>query len=155
MKIWFDTEFIEDGRTIDPISIGMVREDGETYYAEFAEADLSKASLWVTRNVIKHLNGLTKPRHQIASEIVDFCGRDPEFWAYFADYDWVLLCQLYGRMIELPTTWPMFCMDVQQQWRLSPLYAEGLDPPPMGGTAHNAMHDAIWCKEFWEWLNAN
>lgn len=27
MKIWFDTEFIEDGKTIDLISIGMVRED--------------------------------------------------------------------------------------------------------------------------------
>lgn len=28
MRIWFDTEFIEDGKTIDLISIGLVREDG-------------------------------------------------------------------------------------------------------------------------------
>ena len=26
LKIWFDTEFIEDGKTIDLISIGMVSE---------------------------------------------------------------------------------------------------------------------------------
>ena len=37
MKIFFDTEFIEDGKTIDLISIGMVREDGETYYASSPE----------------------------------------------------------------------------------------------------------------------
>jgi len=30
MKIWFDTEFYEDGRTIDLISIGLVREDGHS-----------------------------------------------------------------------------------------------------------------------------
>ena len=39
MRICFDTEFIEDGRTIDLLSIGLVREDGATYYAEPAEAD--------------------------------------------------------------------------------------------------------------------
>ena len=39
MKIFFDTEFIEDGKTIDLLSIGAVRDDGETYYAEPAEAD--------------------------------------------------------------------------------------------------------------------
>jgi hypothetical protein len=30
MKIWFDTEFYENGETIKLISIGMVREDGAT-----------------------------------------------------------------------------------------------------------------------------
>jgi 3' exoribonuclease, RNase T-like len=33
VKIFYDTEFIEDGRTIDLISIGMVAEDGREYYA--------------------------------------------------------------------------------------------------------------------------
>jgi hypothetical protein len=28
MKYYYDTEFIEDGRTIDLISIGIVAEDG-------------------------------------------------------------------------------------------------------------------------------
>ena len=43
MRIWFDTEFIEDGRTVDLLSIGMVREDGATYYAEPAETDRDRA----------------------------------------------------------------------------------------------------------------
>ena len=28
MKYWLDTEFMEDGKTIDLLSIGIVREDG-------------------------------------------------------------------------------------------------------------------------------
>lgn len=28
MKYWYDTELIEDGKTIDLISVGMVAEDG-------------------------------------------------------------------------------------------------------------------------------
>lgn len=30
MRFWFDTEFIENGHTIDLISIGIVAEDGRT-----------------------------------------------------------------------------------------------------------------------------
>lgn len=33
MRYWYDTEFLEDGRTIDLISIGIVAEDGREYYA--------------------------------------------------------------------------------------------------------------------------
>lgn len=33
MKYFLDTEFHEDGKTIDLISIGIVAEDGREYYA--------------------------------------------------------------------------------------------------------------------------
>jgi hypothetical protein len=33
MRIFYDTEFLEDGKTIELISIGMVAEDGREYYA--------------------------------------------------------------------------------------------------------------------------
>ncbi len=62
-------------------------------------------------------------RKSIASEVRMFCDPDkfgrPEFWAYYADYDWVVLCQLFGTMMDLPAHWPMFCMDIKQLWRLS------------------------------------
>lgn len=54
-RIFFDTEFIEDGRTIDLISIGMVREDGARYYAISTEFNARKASQWVKDNVLIHL----------------------------------------------------------------------------------------------------
>jgi hypothetical protein len=98
MKIWFDTEFIEDGKTIELISIGAVREDGQTFYREAAWTDLSRASLWVVENVVPHLKGGNARvwKQQLAVDLVSFAGEKPEFWAYYADYDWVALCQLYG-----------------------------------------------------------
>lgn len=47
MRYWFDTEFIEDGETIDLLSIGIVADDGSTFYAENTDADLSRGSDWV------------------------------------------------------------------------------------------------------------
>lgn len=51
--IYYDTEFIEDGRTIDLISIGMVADDGREYYAVSSEFDLKKlaANDWLMANV--------------------------------------------------------------------------------------------------------
>lgn len=46
MKIYFDTEFIDDGMTIDLISIGLVAENDQhrPLYLVSNEFDLSKAS---------------------------------------------------------------------------------------------------------------
>lgn len=148
MKIWFDTEFIEDGKTIDLISIGMVREDGKTLYRENLECDLSRASPWVQQNVIPHLTGDAVSRVMIRQEVRQFAGESPEFWAYFADYDWVVLCQLFGTMMDLPEGWPMFCMDIQQE-RARQGYP---DLPEQSGVTHNALADALWAKEAWKSL---
>ena len=37
-----------------------------------------------------------------------------EFYGYYADYDWVLFCSLFGRMIDLPKGFPMYCKDLKQ-----------------------------------------
>lgn len=150
MKIWFDTEFIEDGRTIDLLSIGMVSEDGRRYYAEPAETDRSRASPWVRENVIPHLTGPLKPRLTIADEIMAFAGEKPEFWAYYADYDWVALCQLFGTMMDLPNGWPMYCRDLKQ-------VCDALGNPKLPaqeGDEHNALNDAQWTRDAWEWLRS-
>src|SRR5712692_5468086 len=55
MKYFLDTEFIEDGRTIDLISIGIVAEDGRELYLQSADFDPFKASKWVIENVFPHL----------------------------------------------------------------------------------------------------
>lgn len=39
MRYFYDFEFLEDGRTIDPISVGVVAEDGREYYAVFGEIE--------------------------------------------------------------------------------------------------------------------
>lgn len=151
MKIWFDTEFIEDGNTIELLSIGMVREDGAEYYAEPAETDRTRANGWVKANVLPHLNGPIKPRRHIAPEIIRFAGDAPEFWAYYASYDWVALCQLFGTMMDLPKGWPMYVMDLMN--KVHPLSKADRETwPAMTGTVHNALADAKWLRDVHLWL---
>lgn len=150
MKIFFDTEFIEDGRTIELISIGLVRDDGAELYREVdpVEVPWDRAHDWVLENVKPHLlnskgqgRDVVKSKSDIAYEIVQFVGKNPEFWAYFCSYDWVVLCQLYGMMVNLPATWPMYCNDLKQVLgRFTKM------PIPMTGTAHNALDDARWLR---------
>lgn len=153
MRYWFDTEFIEDGKTIDLISIGIVSEDGREFYAELAECDHSRANQWVKDNVLVHLTGLRKDnftRRHAAHEIVRFCREKPEFWAYYADYDWVAMCQLFGTMMDLPKGWPMYCRDVKQ------LCDDLGNPklPEQGKGEHHALADAKWTRDAWQWLQA-
>jgi hypothetical protein len=150
MRYFVDTEFIEDGKTIDLISIGIAADDGRTYYAESTECDLSRASQWVKENVIPHLTGETKSRSTIAAEIREFLGEKPEIWGYYCDYDWVALCQLYGTMMDLPAGWPKYCRDLKQ-------WCDMLGNPKLPGqtsTEHNALADARWNKEAWDFLAA-
>lgn len=147
MRVWFDTEFIEDGRTIDLLSIGMIREDNHYYYAENTECNRDRATSWVRKNVFPHLTGgiYLMTRNEIADDVRRFVGEKPEFWAYYADYDWVALCQLYGTMMQLPEGWPKFCLDIKQV-----AYLRG-DPSlqrPEGGD-HNALADARWNRRIW------
>ena len=171
-RYFFDTEFIEDGKTIELISIGVVCEDGREFYAENANAVLSNANDWVKENVFPHLwsrstdevratankwsrdggTGGLLYYSDIAKDLRRWIneGKDtPEFWAYYADYDWVALCQLYGAMVDLPEGWPMFCLDLKQ-W----CYQLG-DPrlPEQTSTEHHALADARWNFEVYKFLN--
>lgn len=165
MARWFlDTEFIEDGKTIDLISIGIVNEawTGEkdrVYYAINDECDFRRANEWVRQNVIPLLperhseegRMLYKPRKMIRREILEFLGNDekPEFWAHYADYDWVAFCQLFGRMVDLPPNFPMLCMDLKQ-WMIQLKFPN--DRLPLQENEHNALDDARWNRELWSAL---
>lgn len=147
MKIWFDTEFMEDGKTIELLSIGMIREDGLTYYAESIEANRSRANDWVKANVLPHMLDwkTLRSREGIKRDIEAFAGEAPEFWAYYGAYDWVALAQLFGTMMDLPSGWPMFARDLKQLAGDRPLLGQT-------STSHNALNDAIWTKLAWEAL---
>lgn len=152
MKVWFDTEFIEDGKTIDLISIGAVREDGATFYRENINCDLSRAVPWVQANVVpKLVGGLYRAtRENIARDFWEFNNSSrPEFWAYYGAYDWVALCQLYGTMMDLPEGWPYYACDLKQ-WQET--IGGNLTLPKQTTPEHHALNDAIWTREAWEWV---
>jgi len=223
MKYFFDTEFIEYGKTIDLISIGIVCEDGKTFYAINEECDFSKASDWVLENVLAPMGidrsgfsvnpfnqsvsskyrksfSISQSKKEIAKSVAQFLdcvgettpvtltgwqlwlakiqtkspiwliklmqssfifgvyieqkttyklfGEKPEFWAYYADYDWVVFCQLFGTMMDLPDGFPMYCRDIKQ------LCDELGNPdlPTQGKGEHNALADALWNKSTYEFL---
>ena len=156
MRWFLDTEFAEDGRTIDLISIALVREDGLSYSACLADGwSEERCSDWVRANVLPHLPppGERRTRERVARDIhylVD-SSPEPEFWAYYADYDWVALCQLYGRMIDLPVGWPRFCHDLVQLMRDQRIAKKQL-PKQEESTKHDPLADARWVRDAWLYL---
>lgn len=174
MRFWLDWEFLEDGRTIEPISIGIVSEDGRSYYAEIQMDAKTVARVkrheWLMANVVPHLTGNLHrllldheyepvtpwiPKQQAARQIMDFThcrGADePEFWGYCAAYDWVCLNQLFGPMVEHPKAWPFYCNDIAQHAVTNGVNRRAF--PPMTATAHNALNDAIWTRDTYHWIN--
>lgn len=172
MRFWYDCEFIEDGRTIDLISLGMVAEDGREVYVQNEQCHFRRASDWVRANVYPHLldfdlrrrkpiisaygapsrRDVWQTREQIADTLRTFCDPDrygkPELWGYYSAYDHVALCQLFGPMIDLPRRWPMYTRDLKQWCDL--LGNPRL--PEQGKGEHHALADARWNKAAWEFL---
>lgn len=160
-KIFYDTEFLEDGSTIALISIGMVTEDGREYYAVSRDMPFQRVMNhdWLRANVVPslpivrhdgirpfrksfldHTHPAVKPREQIADEVRDFILATPdvELWAWYGAYDHVALCQLWGRMIDLPDGVPMFTCDLKQEaTRLG-----NPELPEQESGVHNALADA-------------
>jgi hypothetical protein len=178
MRYWFDTEFIERGSEypIELLSIGIVAEDGREFYAEAKWTPLSHANDWVVARVLPYLdrkdhsqevheNCPLMSRTDMAQAIKIFCDPQygkPEFWAYYADYDWVVFCQLFGTMMDLPEGWPMYCRDIKQ-WAddIEVVKRElGTEPnyklrlPEQGKGEHYALADARWNRQAWEYLRS-
>ena len=182
MRIWYDTEFLEDGRTIEPISIGMVTDDGREYYAVNRDMPVRRIrrNPWLMENVVPSLpkapgdarlyqprrwlfnysDPRVKRREVIAREVRDFIlGTDPEMlpyvelWADYGAYDHVVLCQLWGRMIDLPEGIRMWTHDLRQEIDRCGLAKQVPSMP--GAREHNALDDARELKFRYEWLAAH
>jgi hypothetical protein len=73
--------------------------------------------------------------------------KDVNFYGYYSDYDWVVFCSLFGRMIDLPKGFPMYCLDLKQMMderKLSQEWKRKYCPDPEN--EHNALVDARWNK---------
>jgi hypothetical protein len=153
MDIFYDTEFIEDGNTIDLISIGMVSERGELYL-ESNEFDRAKAESnpWLVENVLSNLKGgdYSVDRLQIKQRVRNFIGSHfaPELWAWFGAYDHVAYAQLFGKMITLPDGMPQYTNELVTLMKLKGVSRDSL--PEQQGTEHHALEDARWNQEaYW------
>lgn len=176
MKYFYDTEFLENGRTIKPISIGIVAEDGREYYAVNSAMPIESIhnNNWLMKNVIPNLPIVrsdnlynagpnwepdrkhpdVKARWRIASEVRSFllAGSPVELWANYGAYDHVMLAQLWGSMVYLPEGIPMYTNDIQQMARRLGVTESALNNVPMNGTSQNAIDDARYTRKLYDCL---
>ena len=181
MKYFYDLEFLEDGNTIDMISIGIVAEDGREYYAVNADADWDSVVTheWLTENVWPYLPLRRRPRfgnieesidyshkdvklhHDIATEVQEFLRPNPEdyrhteLWAWCGAYDHVGMYQLWGPMADVHGTGlPFYTNDLKSihDLFLTDKQREKLRFLPFDGNAHNALDDARQLKQRYDYV---
>jgi hypothetical protein len=155
VKYFLDTEYTDDGVQFHLISIAIVAEDGREFYAAVRDAELSQVDPWVVENVLPQLppkrDSAWKPRAQIRDEIAGFVtGGDIEFWSMCAWVDWSLVVRLFGHFNDTPEGWPMACWDLWQLESELGASADGRPPEPDG--AHNALVDARYHREIYDYL---
>lgn len=145
MRIFFDTEFSDEGDRVQLVSLGAVREDGRTFYAENAAVEWSAADPWVVRNILPLLSGPAVPPGQLRAEFADFAAGVTEFWAWYGTYDWFVMCRLYGGFQQLPRGWPKFFHDLETLRLLKSAGRDALPPQPQN--RHHALFDALWVRD--------
>lgn len=91
----------------------------------------------------------------------------PQFYAYYADYDWVVFCSLFGRMIDLPKGFPMYCIDLKQMLdetaSIGRRHKDGFERAlsstknhpnyPKQENEHSSLDDARWNLELYNFLD--
>lgn len=134
MKIFFDTEFTGLHKDTTIISIGLIDENGRTFYGEFSDYDESQCDNWIRENVIKHLKWCKE------GPVEDFVNIYVNSWEAFGakeyikivlsewlskydevelvsdccHYDMVLFIDIFGDAWSIPDVVNPACHDINQ-----------------------------------------
>jgi hypothetical protein len=137
MKIFFDTEFTGLHKNTTLISIGLVDENGRTFYAEFSDYDGSQCDKWIHENVIKHLKWSKEgpienfesissiyendweaygTKEYIKTVLTDWLSKydEVELVSDCCHYDMVLFIDIFGDAFCLPKNVNPVCHDINQ-----------------------------------------
>lgn len=178
-RFFLDTEFIEDGKVIDFLSIGIQAENGQSYYAINIDCDLNKASRWVQENVISQLphkkSLVWRSKEIIAMEVVRFIKKQ---CVDLSDGEWATVNNSQKHLWELKldskpefwgwysaTDWVVFyqlfgaMVDLPKgfPYRCNDLKQEcdrlgNPKLPKQTEGKHNALEDAKWNKQVFDFL---
>lgn len=165
MRYYLDTEFDETAERLFLISLALRAEDGRELYLISTSFSRELCNPWIKANVLPRLvtdsttSAIALPIEEFKIKIEEFVGLDPdsEFWGWVSAYDWVLFCRLWGRMMDIPSSYPYVCNDLRALTQII-LQSEDLhkmaDEVPKGADAHNALVDARWIEKVHEWFTA-
>ena len=167
MKIYFDTEFTGLHKNTTLISIGLISEKGDAFYAEFNDYDKTQIDEWLQENVI---NNLTIPNEYDKQLINTFKGNkqyikeklqiwlsqfdDIEIWSDCLAYDWVLFSDIFGHAFNIPKNIYYIPFDICTLFKLKDINPDINREKFAGieGNKHNALHDAKIIKACYEKL---
>lgn len=135
-QIFFDTEFTGLHQNTTLVSIGLVSDEGERFYAELTDFDDSQCDEWITKNVLNHLivsgnvkleaeleqDGMTTTvignKEYVKEQLLEWLDNYKDNIQFVSDvchYDMVLLCDLLADgAILLPQYINPFCHDLCQ-----------------------------------------
>ena len=174
-KVFFDTEFTGLRQQTTLISIGLVAESGEAFYAELTDYDRTQVDNWIHDNVIKNLfieqqvlikedlkwtikGNKLKVKNALTEWFAQF--DEVEMWSDCLAYDWVLFCQLFGGAFNIPSNIYYIPFDIATLFKV-----KGIDPDirretfafhgyePENARKHNALWDAQVIKECYFLIN--
>lgn len=178
MKVFLDTEFTGLHKETTLVSIGLVAEDGRTFYAELNDYDESQVDEWIQKQVIDNLvfknykemfpkgfvSGIKDymmkgNTEQVAGRLQLWLEQFKEqvtIWSDCLAYDWVLFNNLFGTAFDIPKCVYYIPFDI-----CTLLATVGEDPDvsreEFAGFVslkgkHNALHDAKVIKACYEKL---
>lgn len=153
-------------KCIQPLDIKFkeVRENYRVFEYTFL-GDNKPTEWFINKNV---------PECDVNNTIIDYYNyckpEDIKFYGYYSDYDWVVFCWLFGKMIDLPKGFPMYCIDLKQTldekakaiYNTPTSYCSYNSPQdklvkhvryPKQTNEHNALADARWNFELYKFLN--
>ena len=135
MRLYFDTEFTGLHKNTTLISIGLIDENGRTFYAEFTDYDKSQVDDWILVNVIEHLI-YSKPKNRFVYGTSVFGEKtivigdklkvkeELKHWLSIYDevqlisdvchYDMVLFIDIFGDAFSIPKNVSAVCYDINQ-----------------------------------------
>jgi len=177
MRVFFDSEFTGIRRDTTLISIGLVAEDGNMFYAEFTDYDRSQVFDWLQENVINNL-WLSNPEKERPAYIGEgklvTCLGDTEqirqalrqwlsqwdwveMWADIIPFDWVLLCDLLGGIFQFPPNLSFICYDLCTLLKMKGFEPMKTNREELAGFSgvenkHNALYDALVIRACYEKL---
>jgi hypothetical protein len=162
MNIFLDSEFTGLHQATTLISLGLIAESGESFYAEFTDYEENQVDDWIRQNVIHNLmlvegtrfegkeytqiKGTTK---EVFALLEEWIARfdDVVIWSDCLAYDWVLFCDLFGGALNLPKNIYYIPFDI-----CTLFFAKGVDADisriefieetELPLQPHNSIHDA-------------
>ena len=178
MKLFFDTEFTKLSKDAELISLGIVSEDGDVFYAEFSDYDKSKLDPWIIENVIKNLSyspgdsDINVPdyfyygsRKFIKAKLLDWLSKFNriQFVSDVCHYDFVFLIDLlFGEALNMPSNFSPICHDINtdiaKYLEISERHAFNISRESLlenhnifvSGKKHNALYDAHVIRELYK-----